>query len=80
MSERQESGKSLREVSIYRCEHCGDQITDYDEDLAWHSLGNFGGTGTGAYTERLWCAEAASGEHSPDYAAPVASRGEKGDV
>jgi dATP/dGTP diphosphohydrolase len=51
--------------SLIVCQYCGDGITDYGDMTDWESTGDFGGTGTGALTERSWCAEAPDHKHSP---------------
>lgn len=67
--------KLTDESAVVRCAHCGDPIDQFDDDSHWTSLGEFGGTGTGALSERVWCVEAANHEHSPDAERPLLDRG-----
>lgn len=50
-----------------RCVYCLVEISDYDDDGPWSAQGDFGGTGTGALSERHWCEESPDHEHAPLY-------------
>lgn len=56
---------ALKQALAPRCAHCGDRIKQFDDDVQWTSLEDFGGTGTGALAEKLWCVEAPGHDHSP---------------
>lgn len=61
----EEAPYAVADDSPVVCQYCGDGITDYGDMTDWYSTGHFGGTGAGAFQERVWCVDAPDHKHGP---------------